>query len=98
MDEKEKAKLYIGHTFEVGGKVLTIGAIEKSIWKELKNFKGKKVLLTVSKKIKDLCDINIDYNAKGFGVEKMQEEPTLKENQFEIVELNNEVSGNSSHK
>lgn len=83
----KKTKLYIGTTYEIENKVLTIGAIERNIDKAIKEYKGKQVLLSVSKKIMDLCKVNIDYDAEGFGVYKMQVEKTLQNNQFELTEL-----------
>ncbi len=86
----EKTKLYIGTHFEIERKVLTIGAIETEINKAVKEFKGNKVLLMVSKEINSLCEINIDYDAEGFGVFKIQVDDKLPAKEFILTELNKE--------
>ena len=92
----EKSKLYIGTHFEIERKVLTIGSIETEIEKALKKFKGKKVLLMVSKEINSLCEINDGYDAEGFEVFKMQVDDKLPAKEFILTELNSE-GRNSSH-
>ena len=79
--------IFIGTHFEVKEKIVTISAIERSIWKALKNFDGTKVLLTMSKKINDLCKINIDYDEDGFGVFKINMDDRLSEKEFILTEL-----------
>ena len=93
--ENKKAILYVGTHFEIERKVLTIGAIETEIGKALKKFKGEKILLMVSKEINSLCETNINYNAEGFGVFKMQVDNKLPAKEFILTELNSEVRNSS---
>ena len=78
--------------FEVKRKVITIGAIEMEVWKALEKFKGKKVLLEVSKKIGSLMKINIGYDEEGFGIYEIKIDKDLKEEEFILTELNSEVT------
>jgi hypothetical protein len=85
----EENKLYVGTHFNIERKILTIGAIETEINKAIKNYNGKKILLMVSKEINSLCEINLNYDAEGFGVFKIQVDNKLSAKEFVLTELEN---------
>ncbi len=84
--------LFFGNHFKIKRKILTIGAIETEVHKAIEKFNGKKVLLMVSKEIDSLCKINIDYDAEGFGIFKMQVDGYLDAKEFVLTELNTEYA------
>ena len=80
-------KCYIGTHFEIERKVLTIGAIETEIIKAVRGYKGKNILLTISKKINDLCKMNIGYDERGFDVSKINVDTKLPECEFILTDI-----------
>ncbi len=83
--------VYIGTHFEIERKVLTIGAIETEILKAVREYKGKNILLTISKEIRDLCKMNIGYDERGFGVSKINVDFQLPECEFILTEISDAV-------
>lgn len=87
------AKIYIGTHFEIERKVLTIGAIETEILKAVKEYPGENILLTISKKISDLCKCNIGYDERGFDVYKIDVDSRLPECEFILTEISDALVG-----